>query len=463
VSGSPVTLLVVVALFFVAAVTVEKQAEAARAREDLGLTRGLILDAAGSPIARTMNHGGQARRLDTLPDATAIIGYRDRHGRWQGLEGRYNAILTARHARADWRSFFLHLRGTSNTGDNLQLTIDSGLQRVAARALGRHAGAVVALNPRTGAVLALAGTPECRPPAGSPSSRVACSSPSGGTAISPAIGRLFVPGSTFKIVTLSAALGTGRFHLTDTFSGPDVFGPSPYFDNSTYPSNVTRSDLTVLSLAQALAFSDNFTFAHIGLTLGAPTLLRYARSFSIGRRVPFDLPVAVSHVADGSPHPSTAQLARSSFGAPDDRVTPLQMAMIASAVANRGVLMDPYLVRSVIAPDGRVLQRTVPHSLDRVMSPSAARAVTDGMVFVVNFGSGFEAQIHGIAVAGKTGTAAGAGAKPDAWFISFAPAYHPIVAVAVLRENSGEGFEYAAPIARQMLVAALREHGYHVH
>jgi peptidoglycan glycosyltransferase len=278
-----------------------------------------------------------------------------------------------------------------------------------------------------------------------------------------AISRVYAPGSAFKIVTLSAALDTGRFHLSDIFSGADAWGPSPYFNNLLYPSNVTRSDLTQLTLAQALAFSDNFTFAHIGLTLGAPTLLRYAHRFYIGRSIPFDYPVRASSIASGLAHPDNATLAQNSFGAPVDQVTPLQMALIASAVANHGVLMAPHLVKSIRAAAGRTIYRYAVHALGRVMSARGAAQVTAGMEFVVNHGSGFNAQIHGMKVAGKTGTAESGSSKANAWFICFAPADDPVVAVAVLHQFSGEGFEFAAPIARKVLIAALRARGFHVH
>jgi peptidoglycan glycosyltransferase len=141
----------------------------------------------------------------------------------------------------------------------------------------------------------------------------------------------------------------------------------------------------------------------------------------------------------------------------------MQMALIASAVANGGSLMAPYLVREVDDASGRPLFTYHPHDLSRVMSPTSAKEVTRGMEFVVQHGSGFKAQIKGVDVAGKTGTAASGAYFPHAWFISFAPAEHPVIAVAVLREFSGEGFKYAAPIARKVMVAALQEAGFHVH
>jgi peptidoglycan glycosyltransferase len=254
-------------------------------------------------------------------------------------------------------------------------------------------------------------------------------------------------------------MDTGRFHLSDIFSGADVWGPSPYFDNSAYPSNVTRADLTQLTLLQALAFSDNFTFAHIGLTLGGPTLLRYAHRYLIGRTTPFDYPVAQSWIAKGHARPSTPEVAQSSFGAEVDHVTPMQMGIIAETVANGGVMMAPHLVQDVETASGRVLSRYRVHALSHVMSKRAATDVTTGMIFVVDHGSGYRAQIAGMQVAGKTGTAASGASVPHAWFIAFAPADAPKIALAVLVENGGDlgseatGGKVSAPIAQKVLVA----------
>jgi peptidoglycan glycosyltransferase len=168
-----------------------------------------------------------------------------------------------------------------------------------------------------------------------------------------------------------------------------------------------------------------------------------------------------SVVAAGSTHPSLSILAQSSFGAPTDRVTPIQMALIASTVADGGVLMAPHLVNALESSAGKVISRYPVHPLGRVMTARAARDVTDAMTFVVDHGSGYLAQIAGMKVAGKTGTAASGAYFPHAWFIAFAPARHPVVAVAVLNEFSGEGFKYAAPVARKVMVSALRERGYH--
>lgn len=458
-----VTAVCLVAFLFIGFLAIDRQDVKARVYEDLGLGRGAILDRNGQPLAFTVRQGRKAAREYTIPSLAPLLGYLDQSGRWQGLEGRYNALLTGQTARHDWRTAILHLVGGSVRGGSVRLTIDGRVQRAATAALGNAQGAIVALQPKSGDVLAMVTNPFCAATLlSAPGGRQQCSREPNSPLTNRAIARLFAPGSIFKIVTLTAALDTGTFHLGDIFSGADAFGPSPYFNNILYPSNVTRSDLTQLTLKQALAFSDNFTFAHIGLTLGAQTLLTYAHRYYLDRRIPFAYPVAESSIAGGRANLTTPQLAQSSFGAPVDQVTPMQMALIASTVANGGVMMAPRLVGEVRSAGQSRGTSTPVRRLSTVMSARGAREVRTAMEFVVDFGSGFNAQISGMKVAGKTGTAASGADKPNAWFICFAPAEHPVVAVAVLHQFSGEGFQFAAPIARKVLIAALRARGYSV-
>jgi peptidoglycan glycosyltransferase len=447
-------------ILFIAAVHAGNVAAAARVREAVGATRGQFVDRLGRPIALSTADGVRRYRL---PGLAPSVGYRDPDGAWHGLEARYNRVLSAVQAQSDWRTFFLHLTGRSAVGGAVHLTLDSKVQTAAYNAMGGVRGAVIALDPTTGAVLADVSSPSC---AQSRLSATAGYSDCARGTSTPLLDRttelLASPGSSFKTVTLTAAIDSGRFTLNSLFSGADVLGPSPYFDNLEYPSNITRSDITVLTLAQALAFSDNFTFAHVALTLGPSTWLKYALAYGLDRPIPFTLPVKASTVENGKRVLSAAELARSSFGAEDDRVTPLQMAVIAATIANGGVTMAPHLVSSVTNAGGTTTWAYLPHRIRRVMSARSAAQVAQGMKFVVDHGSGFNAAIHGIAVAGKTGTAASGGDKPNAWFVAFAPIKHPVVAVAVLHQFSGEGFEYAAPIARKVLIAALQERGYHV-
>jgi peptidoglycan glycosyltransferase len=453
--------IVCAVIVFLGVAHLDDVAQHAQWVESSGQARGSIVDRFGHPLAYSVATPRGAKRDYSLSGLAPILGYRSATGRWYGLERRYSGSLDAVVARHDWRSYLSHLAGTVVRGDTAKVTLSRHVQAVATAALGKASGAVVALDPHTGAVLAMVSKPSCSNADFSAPARyrqcvVASTRPLENRATS----RVYPPGSDFKIVTLTAALDSGRFRLSDVFSGADVFGPSPYFDNSVYPSNVTRSDLRALTLSQALAFSDNFTFAHIGLTIGSATLLRYAHRYLIGQRIPFDLPVAVSSIANGKQHPSKSELAQSAFGAEVDRVTPLQMAVVAGTVADGGILVQPHLFQSLEAPSGKMLQTYVPRSLGRVMSRSTAAHITTAMSFVVNHGSGFKAQIQGIQVAGKTGTAASGGNRANAWFICFAPARDPVVAVAVLHQFSGEGFEYAAPIARKVLIAALDERGF---
>lgn len=453
--------LICAVLVFLGVAHVDDVAQHAQWIESSGQARGAIVDRFGHALAYSAATTRGATRVDSVPGLAPILGYRSPARRWYGLERIYSDALDAVAARHSWSSQISHLWGTVTPGDTLKVTLSRHVQVVATAALGTASGAVVALDPRTGGILAMVSKPACTTTAiNSPTGYRKCVTAPAGLLVNRATARVFSPGSDFKIVTLTAALDSGRFHLSDVFSGADVFGPSPYFDNNLYPSNVTRSDLHALTLSQALAFSDNFTFAHIGLTIGFPRLIQYAHRYLIGRTIPFDLPVAVSSIANGKVHPSKSELAQSAFGAEVDKVTPLQMALVAGTVANGGVLMELHLFQSLQTPSGKVVQTYAPKSLGRVMRRSTASSITRAMSFVVNHGSGFNAQIQGVQVAGKTGTAASGGKLPNAWFICFAPARHPAVAVAVLHQFSGEGFQYAAPIARKVLIAALNERGF---
>lgn len=448
-------------IFLVGFARVDDQAQRAQWVEDSGQARGLIVDNRGRPLAYSVSSPQGSHRVNTVPDLTSVLGYRSPDSRWHGLERTYSSWLDAVGVRSDWRTELSHLLGRVAHGYTLRVTLSRQVQAIADTALGHASGAVVALDPRTGAILAMVSKPSCSSSVLARTKAYAkCVQASTGPLVNRAVSRLYSPGSDFKIITLTAALDTGRFHLSDVFSGADVFGPSPYFDNSLYPSNINRTDLHAITLRQALAFSDNFTFAHVGLALGAPTLIGYAHRFLVGRTIPFDLPVAISTIANARTRPAPSELAQSAFGGEVDRVTPLQMALVAGTVANGGLLMAPHLFDSIQTPGGHTVSRYVPHSLARVMTRATASQVTDAMSFVVNYGSGFKAQIRGIQVAGKTGTAASGGKRPNAWFIAFAPAKHPLVAVAVLHQFAGEGFEFAAPVARKVILAALNEDGF---
>jgi peptidoglycan glycosyltransferase len=286
--------------------------------------------------------------------------------------------------------------------------------------------------------------------------------------LSPLINRpvngFYPPGSTFKVATISAALDSGVVTLNSPFTGSDATGPLTV-DSHTFCDNVTVScsslnnlptGVTSVSLEQALMFSDNIVFAHVGLALGKARFLDYTRRFGLDQDTPFDIPVSISHVATPNEVFDPVELASTAFGQGGLNVTPLQMLMIAEAVANGGAVPQPVLVQKVTAPDGSTVKTGSYGTLYRPISAATARQVTSAMVQVVQAGSGFNAQIPGVLVAGKTGTAeTGGNQKPHAWFVSFAPADHPRVAVVVMIEHGGEGAFVAAPLVKQILQAAL--------
>jgi peptidoglycan glycosyltransferase len=210
-----------------------------------------------------------------------------------------------------------------------------------------------------------------------------------------------------------------------------------------------------VTLSQGFALSCDVMFVRVGLLIGAQTLLRTARAFGLGSAPQFDLPTASGHLPD-PPTLSVRGVALVSLGQGPLLVTPLQMALAAAAIGNHGILMRPFLLSQVREPNGRILAAYAQRGSQEVLPAWLAGQVTRDMIGVVDSGTGTAAQILGIQVAGKTGTAENPRGPAHAWFIAFAPAAHPSVAVAVLLEGAGVGGEVAAPVARRVLQVALR-------
>jgi peptidoglycan glycosyltransferase len=272
-------------------------------------------------------------------------------------------------------------------------------------------------------------------------------------------GRLYPPGSVFKLVTAAAALDSGRFTESSMIPGPaslDLPQTSVNLHND-FAGSCGGGDK--VTLTRALQISCNTAFGWLGLDLGAQALRDQAARFGFGQALRVPMPVTPSVVPAQLDPPQTAQ---SAIGQYDVRVTPLQVAMVAAAIANGGQVMQPHLVKAVRAPDLSVIDQPGPISLGQAMSGNAAAQLTRMMQAVVNAGTGTEAQISGISVAGKTGTAQqGPGKPPHAWFTAFAPAANPRIAVAVVVEDGGKagneayGGKIAAPIAKQVIEAVL--------
>lgn len=384
-----------------------------------------------------------------------------------GIEQAENDVLSGQSDNLFVRRLSDYITGRRAEGGRVVLTLQEAAQRAAYAGLQGKRGAVVALDPRTGAILALVSTPSFDPARLASHDSASIRSyynqlqgDPGAPLLDRALSQTYPPGSTFKIVTAAAALSSGRYRPDTSIPSPTVLAlPQTTATLHNFGGESCGNGKTT-SLADALRISCNTAFGQLGLNIGGDAMRAQAEKFGLddsGLQVP--LRVATS-IFPGTLSPP--QEAQSAIGQYDVRVTPLQMAMIAAGVANGGSIMTPYLVREVQAPDLSTLSQTSPQVYRRAVSAPVAGELTSMMQLVVQSGTGTAAQIPGVAVAGKTGTAQHAvGSPPHAWFIGFAPAQNPQVAVAVLVEDGGSagseatGGMVAAPIARDVMRAVL--------
>jgi peptidoglycan glycosyltransferase len=384
----------------------------------------------------------------------------------RGIELAENDLLSGLDDRLFGSRISDIITGRKPQGGAVVLTLNPKAQDAAWHGLRGKTGAVVALDPTTGKILALASSPSYNPGllTGHDGTVIeknwkALLKDNGQPLLDRAISQTYPPGSLFKVVTSAAALENG-YTPTTVIPAPTQYQlPQSTHKLQNFGGEVC-SPSGRMTLTQALEISCNTAFAALGVKLGADTLRQTARDFGIGRDdLTVPMQVAPSVFPDQLDPPQTAL---ASIGQFDVRLTPMQAAMIAATVADRGVLMRPYLVDHTLAPDLSTLDSTQPEQLGQPISPDVADQLTAMMRTVVEHGTGQPAQIPGVAVAGKTGTAQHAtGQPPHAWFIAFAPADAPKVAVAVLVEDGGglgsdaTGGRVAAPIARQVMEAVL--------
>ena len=381
-----------------------------------------------------------------------------------GLERTENEILSGNDPRLFVDRIEQLVAGRVPEGGAVQTTLLASAQKAAASGLGSNIGSVTAIDPKTGAILALVQSPSFDPNGLSTHDAAAAqdyyeqleADPD-----KPLLNRPLVqtipPGSTFKLVTAAAALEAG-YEPNSTVPGPALY-PLPGSSKSLpnwFRGPCGPNDQT--TLAEALAVSCNTAFAYLGNDLGADALRTQANKF--GFESSFDVPMTAA-TSRFPEDPDDAQTAMSAIGQFDVAATSLQMAMVTASIANQGVTMYPYLVNQVLAPDLTVLSQTQPREFERAMSEQNAGALMGMMVQVVNSGTGSNARIPGVSVGGKTGTAeTGAGRPNIAWFVAAAPAENPEVAVAVAVENAGRpevsGNAVAAPIARAVIEAVLQ-------
>jgi peptidoglycan glycosyltransferase len=380
------------------------------------------------------------------------------------MERAADDVLSGEDARLFARRLADLFTGRDPAGGDVVLTMDPAVQETAMAGLEGVTGAVVALDPSTGAVLGMASTPTYDPnqlSSHEPAAIREYSEQLDAQEIDPRLNRAidarYSPGSIFKVVVSAAALSSGEYT-------PDTVIPAPQElvlpGTSTPLENFGGSACDPSgqqSLLDALTVSCNTAFAQLGIDLGEQQVRDMAEAFGIDGEGS-DIPLTVEGSTVGEIE-NDAQLGVSSIGQQDVQLTPLQAAMIASAVANDGTLMNPYLVDQVRAPDLSVIDQTDPEELSEPVSAEVADQLTEMMTSVVENGSGRRARIPGVTVAGKTGTAENAGPDHN-WFIGFAPADDPQIAVAVFVANGGgTGGDVSAPIARDVMQAYLDGQG----
>ncbi len=435
---------------------------------DFSRPRGVIQTSDGTVLAESSPTGGQFKNQRTYPQAklySHITGFFSFNFGSTGVERTYNDALTGRTNNLSFDRIGDWLLQRARTA-NVSLTLSNSVQQVAAEALGDRKGAVVALDPRNGSILAMADYPTYDPnPLASHDLKAATAgwnqlnADTGKALLSRAYRERYFPGSSFKVVTAATALQSGKATIDQPVFPRLSELPLP---QSSQPISNFGGETCGGPLPEALRVSCNTSFAQLGLDLGGPTMSAGADSFGFNQVPPVDLPSGALSVF---PPPAAfardkPALAKSAIGQQDVQATPLQMALVAAGIANNGTVMTPHVMKEIRDSEGRVIETYSPQAWKEAVRPEVAKTTRDMMIGVVRSGTGTRAQLPDVQVAGKTGTAQTGRDTSHVWFIGFAPAEAPRVAVAVMLEdqpnvNEATGGVLAAPIAARVLQAAL--------
>lgn len=420
--------------------------------------RGAIITSDGVTLAESLRQedGTYLRSYPQGSLAAHTVGYISTRYGTSGIESTMNDTLTGSSNYSDWKNALYSLAGVQEPGNTVALTINSQMQRTAESALEGYTGAVVVLDPSTGAVLAKASAPTY---SYDQLDDIMNSGGAGSQLLDRTTQALYSPGSTFKAVTLSAALDTGTTSL-DT-----VYDAEPALTiGGAEVSNYGYNDYGTPTLKEAFALSSNTVFGQVGVQVGASNLVKYADAFGYGTNIGQDFNTLPSLMPDPS-EMTEWETAWAACGQPvgqhpspaGPQVTVMQNAMVAQAVANGGVVMNPYLVDHVLSPEGAAISTTQPKSLGQAISADTASKVKEAMLGVVDHGTGRRAKVQGVQVAGKTGTAQIEDGKINSFFIGFAPYDNPTLIISVVIEGAdGTDVEgYAAVVAGQVLASCL--------
>ena len=427
------------------------------------IKRGSIITADGLTLAESIQQadGTYARSYPNGNLAAHVVGYYSQQYGTMGIENTQNDTLTGSKDYSSWQNALNSLAGISEPGNSVQLTIDSRIQRAAEQALAGRVGAIVALDPRSGAVLTWASAPTFDNT--NIQAAIEAANASGGADTSMydrATLALYTPGSTFKVLTLASALENGLATLDTTYDSPgrmEIGGADVV--------SIGERGHGTISLAKAFALSSNTVFGQVADGLGAEKLVATARAFGYGQQLGLDFTTAAS-VMPNPEEMTEWELAWAGAGqpvgqghTPGPQATVMQNALMAATIANNGIAMNPYVVSQILAPDGTVLKTTRGRSLGQAVSSGTAEQVKQAMLDVVQNGTGSAAAIAGVKVAGKTGTAETNNANANSTFVGFAPYDTPTVAIAVVIEQNAKGEESAAAVGGQVLRAALATQG----
>ena len=425
---------------------------------DLRIERGRILAGDGEVLAQSVPgpSGTWGRTYPTGSLFAQPVGYLIAvEGRAAGLELSRAPALRGLQTGL---SSILGQLGARRVGDDVYTTLNPAAQRVAQSALAGRAGSVVALDPRTGAVEVMYSNPSYD------DNHPDSCSPPGCSELNRATQAAYAPGSTFKIVTATAAIDSGKYTPSSVINGN-----SPILVSGVPLANDGNKSWGPQTLTTAMTYSINTIFAQVAESVGRATMTEYMKRFGFYSTPPLDYPPGEMRPSDvrspetGKPLPPGSpdeDIGRIGIGEGGLAVTPLQMAMVAAAVANGGKLMAPRLTNRIVDPTGRTVQTIKPTVYSQVMKPSTAAGVTQMMENVVEEGTGTAVQLGGISVAGKTGTASigppGSNLTQPS-FAAFAPAQNPSVAIDVTVDQSQGGFggTIAAPIAKAVLQTLL--------
>lgn len=414
--------------------------------ESANILRGSFYDRDNQVLAQTIiNEDGKKIRSYSYPHLYShVIGYTFPDLGKSGLELTMDEYLTNRHSTGIGEAIKKFFERES-TGHSIRLSIDTQVQLKSSELLGDNKGAVVALNPKTGEVYSMVSKPNFNP-ANLRENWEEINASGESPLFNRAINGLYPPGSVMKVISTASIL-EGKIPLDYIHTGTQIIDGYEYKD-------ATSRQYGEIGLEEAFIRSLNTYFVEKIQKVGQSNFEQTAKKFMFEENIPFELPISKSTL-NFSNSTNMNQLSASSIGQGRVLSTPIEMALMVSAIANDGAIMKPYLVSEIMRPDGTIFKTTEPEILSQAISPELAQEINKLMIQTTNIGTGTNASIRNIQVSSKTGTAENETGKTHAWYVGFAPAEDPVVAVAVIVEQGGSGGEVAAPIGRDVIISVL--------